>query len=286
MSKMTELHIGDLRIYPPHNPGGHGRQYIAGQSRFRGSERRGGRHDIGHYRRLSPRDDARLLVERTARPDPESAPADQRRPGSQHPGGAYQLRRDRASGGGRRHRHHFLRRGTSPEPAQARGRVQDKDMPDRFFGPHRRDHLQELAAQASVVSPMPSSSKVRWRAAISGTASASWKKEPERKLEDILVEVIEVAEQYGAPAGKKIPVIAAGGIFDGKDIARLLQARRGGRPDGNALRLHRRMRRFGSIQAGVPESQKRRYHHHPQPARTAGKGAAKQFPRPFRAKAS
>jgi nitronate monooxygenase len=46
---------------------------------------------------------------------------------------------------------------------------------------------------------------------------------PLRKLEDIVTEVLTVAEKYGAIAGKKIPVIAAGGIFDGKDIARMLK---------------------------------------------------------------
>ena len=43
------------------------------------------------------------------------------------------------------------------------------------------------------------------------------------KLESILCDVIKVTEHYEGPAGKKIPVIAAGGIFDGKDIARLLR---------------------------------------------------------------
>ena len=41
------------------------------------------------------------------------------------------------------------------------------------------------------------------------------------KLEDLLAEVLSVAKNY--EHGKKIPVIAAGGIFDGKDIARFLK---------------------------------------------------------------
>ena len=41
------------------------------------------------------------------------------------------------------------------------------------------------------------------------------------KLEDILTDVLKVAKQY--EIGKKIPVIAAGGIYDGKDIARFLK---------------------------------------------------------------
>lgn len=43
-------------------------------------------------------------------------------------------------------------------------------------------------------------------------------------LERILREVIAVAQRYGAQRGRKIPVIAAGGVFDGKDIVRMLRA--------------------------------------------------------------
>ncbi len=43
------------------------------------------------------------------------------------------------------------------------------------------------------------------------------------KLEDIVTEVIKVAEKYGNQRKRKIPVIAAGGIYDGKDIARMLE---------------------------------------------------------------
>jgi len=43
------------------------------------------------------------------------------------------------------------------------------------------------------------------------------------KLEDIVVDVIKVAEKYGKGMEREIPVIAAGGIYDGKDIARFLK---------------------------------------------------------------
>ena len=43
------------------------------------------------------------------------------------------------------------------------------------------------------------------------------------KLEDIVAEVIKVAEKYGNQRKRKVPVIAAGGIYDGKDIARMLK---------------------------------------------------------------
>ncbi len=42
------------------------------------------------------------------------------------------------------------------------------------------------------------------------------------KLEDIVVEVVKVAQKYGNEQKRKIPVIAAGGIYDGKDIVRFL----------------------------------------------------------------
>jgi len=43
------------------------------------------------------------------------------------------------------------------------------------------------------------------------------------KLEDIVTGVIRVAEKYGSEQKRKIPVIAAGGIYDGRDIARFLK---------------------------------------------------------------
>lgn len=43
------------------------------------------------------------------------------------------------------------------------------------------------------------------------------------KLENLLIEVLGVAEKYGKENNKKIPVIPAGGIYDGKDIARMLK---------------------------------------------------------------
>lgn len=43
------------------------------------------------------------------------------------------------------------------------------------------------------------------------------------KLEDLVVDVIKVAQKYGSEQKKKIPVIAAGGIYDGRDIARMLK---------------------------------------------------------------
>ncbi|MCX5781890.1 MAG: nitronate monooxygenase family protein [Elusimicrobia bacterium] len=43
------------------------------------------------------------------------------------------------------------------------------------------------------------------------------------KLEDIVVDVINVAKKFEKESGKKIPVIAAGGIYDGKDIAKFLK---------------------------------------------------------------
>lgn len=43
------------------------------------------------------------------------------------------------------------------------------------------------------------------------------------KLEDIVPGVIDAVKPYEEKYGKKIPVIAAGGIFDGKDIAKFLK---------------------------------------------------------------
>ena len=42
-------------------------------------------------------------------------------------------------------------------------------------------------------------------------------------LEEIVREVIDVAQEYEASEGINLPVIAAGGIFDGKDIARFIK---------------------------------------------------------------
>lgn len=42
-------------------------------------------------------------------------------------------------------------------------------------------------------------------------------------LERLVTEILEVTDEYGQKHNCKIPVIAAGGIFDGKDIARFLK---------------------------------------------------------------
>ena len=42
-------------------------------------------------------------------------------------------------------------------------------------------------------------------------------------LEDILLEVIKVVEPFAKKYNKHIPIIAAGGIYDGNDIARLIE---------------------------------------------------------------
>lgn len=49
-----------------------------------------------------------------------------------------------------------------------------------------------------------------------------------RVLDGIVKEVIQVATEIGKTAGKHIPVIAAGGVFDGADIAHFLQLGAGG----------------------------------------------------------
>lgn len=43
------------------------------------------------------------------------------------------------------------------------------------------------------------------------------------KLEDILLDVIKVVEPFAKKYNKHIPIIAAGGIYDGNDIARLIK---------------------------------------------------------------
>ncbi|WP_353095389.1 nitronate monooxygenase family protein [Tissierella praeacuta] len=44
-----------------------------------------------------------------------------------------------------------------------------------------------------------------------------------KDLENLLVDVLEAIKPYEEKYGKEIPIIAAGGIMDGKDIARLLK---------------------------------------------------------------
>ena len=46
---------------------------------------------------------------------------------------------------------------------------------------------------------------------------------PLSELERLVTEILEVTNEYGQKNNCKIPVIAAGGIFDGKDIARFLK---------------------------------------------------------------
>lgn len=43
------------------------------------------------------------------------------------------------------------------------------------------------------------------------------------KLENLLAEILEVTRKYSKEFNKEIPVIAAGGIYDGKDIAKIMK---------------------------------------------------------------
>jgi nitronate monooxygenase len=52
--------------------------------------------------------------------------------------------------------------------------------------------------------------------------------DPDYSLEKILQQVIEVLKPYEQAFGKKIPVIAAGGVYDGRDIYELIEAGAGG----------------------------------------------------------
>ena len=49
------------------------------------------------------------------------------------------------------------------------------------------------------------------------------KSHQEKSLENLVVEVLEVVKGYEAELGIDMPVIAAGGIFDGKDVAEFLR---------------------------------------------------------------
>jgi len=46
---------------------------------------------------------------------------------------------------------------------------------------------------------------------------------PHSELERLVTEVLEVTAEYKLKDGSRIPVVAAGGIFDGEDIARFLK---------------------------------------------------------------
>ena len=67
--------------------------------------------------------------------------------------------------------------------------------------------------------------------------------DPEFQLEKIVPEVVDALAEFEARWTRSLPVIAAGGIFTGEDIYRIPEARGQGRPDGDPLRRHPRMRR-------------------------------------------
>jgi len=54
------------------------------------------------------------------------------------------------------------------------------------------------------------------------------RKHLEQKLEDVFLEVLSTARGYEKEYGARIPVIPAGGIFDGRDIAKFLEMGAGG----------------------------------------------------------
>ncbi len=56
-----------------------------------------------------------------------------------------------------------------------------------------------------------------------GFRSDDLKSQQAKSLEDLVTEVLEVVKGYETELGINMPVIAAGGIFDGKDIAKFLK---------------------------------------------------------------
>ena len=99
----------------------------------------------------------------------------------------------------------------------------------------------------------------------------------EFSLERLLPELLEVLKGYEDKYGRKIPVIAGGGIFDGRDIARMLSLGASGVQMATRFRLYRGMRRFSGIQAGVSGCQGGRHRHYRQPGGHAGPSHPQRF---------
>lgn len=61
------------------------------------------------------------------------------------------------------------------------------------------------------------------------------------KLEDITRDVIKEVKEIEKESGKEIPVVVAGGVFDGKDIAKYMKLWSKWCTNGNKICGNRRM---------------------------------------------
>ena len=89
-------------------------------------------------------------------------------------------------------------------------------------------------------------------------------------LEHIVPEVVAEARHFEKLYGRRIPVIAAGGLYTGEDIYRIMELGADGVQLGSKVRDDRRMRRVAGVQGHLYQFPRGRHRNHRQPGRNAG----------------
>jgi len=98
-----------------------------------------------------------------------------------------------------------------------------------------------------------------------------------KPLRELIPEVLEAIKPYEEKYGVKIPVIAAGGVFTGKDIAEYLNLRSSWRSDGNQVRSHRGVRCGHQLQDGLCQCKEGRHKAREKSGRHARKSSEQQL---------
>ena len=89
-------------------------------------------------------------------------------------------------------------------------------------------------------------------------------------LEHIVPEVVAEARHFEKLYGRRIPVIAAGGLYTGEDIYRIMELGADGVPIGSKFVTTERMRRVAGVQGHLYQFPRGRHRNHRQPGRNAG----------------
>ena len=97
-------------------------------------------------------------------------------------------------------------------------------------------------------------------------------------LEELLPQVVEEVSHFEEKYNKRIPVIAAGGIYTGEDIKRVMDLSIG-RSVRNPFRHHYRVRRFRCFQGKLRQGTGEGYRDHQKSGRNAGQGNPQSFSR-------
>ena len=96
-------------------------------------------------------------------------------------------------------------------------------------------------------------------------------------LEKLVPEIMSELKMFEEKYGRKIPLIAAGGIYTGEDIHKIILTRSFRCSDGYTFCNHRRVRCISCFQTGLYRCRQLRYRDNKKSGRNAGKSHSQQL---------